>query len=54
MISLLHGINPFLGLPTFLMQFSAFLLLSDPKQHYTKEAWACMSHIVLEGPRKTR
>ena len=27
-------------------------MLSDPQQHYTKEAWVCMSHIVLEGRRK--
>ena len=27
-------------------------MLSDPQQHNTKEAWVCMSHIVLEGRRK--
>ena len=27
---------------------------SAHKGRYTKEAWACMSHIVLEGRRKTR
>ena len=27
-------------------------MLSDPQQHHTKEAWVCMSNIVLEGRRK--